>query len=107
MYKEQNQNYQFIVGYLNSRFRLIECRDHIQWILQRRDKHVKRWRGISYFMLKKSMVRIFTEHGLDTNLLETLPECFESQFKTVQREQRQFYEAMCCQEKKSSMPKVF
>ena len=44
-------------------------------------------------MLKKSMVRIFTEHGLDNDLLESLPERFEICFKTVQREQRQSHEA--------------
>ena len=91
MYKEQHQNYQFILGYLSPRFRLIECRDNIQWILQRRDKNINRWRAFSYCKLKKSIVRIFDEHGLDTGLLDTLPERFESRFKTVQREQRQIH----------------
>ena len=90
MYKEHN--YQFIVGYLNSRFRLIECRDHIQRILQRRDKNKERWRGISYFMFKKSMFRVLHEHGLETDLFDTLPERFESRFKAVQSEQRRIHE---------------
>jgi hypothetical protein len=107
MYKEQNQNYQFILGYLNSRFRLIECRDHIQWILQRRDKNKERWRAISYFMFKKSMVRVFHEHGLDTDLLETLPEHFESRFKTVQSEQRRIHEAIVLPEEKELDAKSF
>jgi hypothetical protein len=60
-------------------------------MLQRKDKHVERWRGVSYFMFKKSMVRVFHEHGLETDLLETLPERFESRFKAVQSEQRQIH----------------
>ena len=107
MYKEQHQNYQFILGYLSPRFRLIECRDHIQWILQRRDKNKERWRAISYFMFKKSMIRVFDEHGLDTDLLETLPERFESNFKTVQREQRRIHEAIVLPEEKELDAKSF
>ena len=107
MHKEQHQNYQFILGYLNVRFRLIECRDHIQWILQRRDKNKERWRAISYFMFKKSMVRVFHEHGLETDLLDTLPEHFESRFKTVQSEQRQIHEATVLPEEKELDAKSF
>ena len=107
LHKEQHQNYQFILGYLSPRFCLIECQDHIQWILQRRYKHVERWRGISYFMFKKSMVRVFDEHGLDTDLLETLPERFESRFKTVQSEQRRIHEAIVLPEEKELDAKSF
>ena len=91
MLSEQQQDYPYVVVNIRTHFRLIECRDHIQWILQRRDKNVKRWRGISYFMFKKSMVRVFDEHGLDTDLLDTLPERFQSRFKAVQSEQRQIH----------------
>ena len=91
MLSEQQQDYPYVVVNIRTHFRLIECRDHIQWILQRRDKNKERWRGISYFMFKKSMVRVFQEHGLDTHLLETLPERFQSRFKAVQSEQRQIH----------------
>ena len=37
------------------------------------------------------MVRVFDEHGLDTDLLDTLPERFQSRFKAVQSEQRQIH----------------
>ena len=89
MLSEQQQDYPYVVVNIRTHFRLIECRDHIQWILQRRDKNKERWRDISYFMFKKSMTRVFHRHGLDTDLLDTLPERFESYFKAVQSEQRQ------------------
>lgn len=37
------------------------------------------------------MVRVFHKHGLDTDLLEILPERFQSHFKAVQIEQRQIH----------------
>ena len=91
MLSEQQQDYPYMVVNIRTHFRLIECRDNIQWILQRRDKNKERWRAISYFMFKKSMIRVFQEHGLDTDLLDTLPEHFESRFKAVQSEQRQIH----------------
>ena len=91
MLSEQQQDYPYVVVNIRTHFRLIECRDNIQWILQRRDKNINRWRAFSYCKLKKSIVRIFDEHGLDTGLLDTRPERFESCFKTVQREQRQIH----------------
>ena len=87
MKKEQSQDYPFVITYLSNRYRLIECRDHIQWILQRRDKNVPRWRGIYYFLNTHSMSRILRQFGLDDGVVGKLPERFESRFKTVQREQ--------------------
>ena len=87
MKKEQSQNYPFVITYLSNRYRLIECRDRIQWILQRRDKNFPRWRGIYYFLNTQSMSRIFRQFDLDDGVVGQLPERFESRFKTVQREQ--------------------
>ena len=53
------------------------------------------------------MFRVFHEHGLETDLLETLPEHFESRFKTVQSEQRQFYEAIVLPDEKELDAKSF
>ena len=87
MKKEQSQNYPFVITYFSNRYRLIECRDRIQWILQRRDKNFPRWRGIYYFLTTQSMSRIFRQFDLDDGVIGQLPEHFESRFKTVQREQ--------------------
>ena len=91
MLSEQQQDYPYVVVNIRTHFKLFECSDHTQWIFQRRDKNKERWRGISYFMFKKSMVRVFDEHGLDTDLLDTLPERFQSRFKALQCEQRQIH----------------
>jgi hypothetical protein len=107
MLSEQQQDYPHVVVNIRTHFRLIECRDHIQWILQRRDKNKERWRGISYFLFKKSMIRVFQEHGLDTDLLETLPEHFESRFKTVQSEQRRIHEAYSAARRKRARCQKF
>ena len=40
------------------------------------------------------MVCVFHKHGLETNLLKTLPARFQSRFKTVQREQMQIHETL-------------
>ena len=41
MLSEQQQDYPHVVVNIRTHFRLIECRDHIQWILQRRDKNCR------------------------------------------------------------------
>ena len=87
MKKGQSQDYPFVITYLSNRYSLIECRDHIQWIIQRRDKNVPRWKGIYYFLNTQSMSRIFRQFCLDDRVVSQLPERFESRFKTVQREQ--------------------
>ena len=87
MKKEQSQDYPFVITYLSNRYRLIECRDHIQWILQRRDNNVPRWIGIYYFLNTQSLSRIFRQFGLDDRVVSQLPERFEIRFKTVQPEQ--------------------
>ena len=107
MKKEQSQDYPFVITYLSNRYRLIECRDRIQWILQRRDKNVPRWRGIYYFLNTQSMSRIFRQFDLDDGVVDQLPECFESRFKTVQREQIKSDDIVLATDKNYSRTKVF
>ena len=107
MKKEQSQDYPFVIKYLSNRYRLIECRDRIQWILQRRDKNVPRWRGIYYLLNTQSMSRIFRQFYLDDGVVDQLPERFESRFKTVQREQIKSDDIVLATDKKYSRTKVF
>ncbi len=107
MKKEQSQDYPFVITYLSNRYRLIECRDHIQWILQRRDKNVPRWRGIYYFLNTQSMSRIFRQFDLDDRVVSQLPERFESRFKTVQREQIKSDDIVLATDINYSRTKVF
>ena len=107
MKKEQSQDYPFVITYLSNRYRLIECRDRIQWILQRRDKNVPRWRGIYYFLNTQSMSRIFRQFDLDDGVVGQLPERFESRFKTVQREQTKSGDVVLATDKKLLEDKSF
>src|SRR4051794_11361951 len=49
---ESDEGYSRLVAALNDKWRVIECRDRIQWILQSRDtaksKNTGAWRGRSY-----------------------------------------------------------
>ena len=65
---ESDDGYQPVVAYLNSRWRVIECRDGIQWILQHVDgkRHGRaRWAGRSYLR---------TRDGLIASCRRSLPE---------------------------------
>jgi hypothetical protein len=53
---ESSDRYSRIVAIFNGKWRVIECRDHMQWILQSRDSihaSVGRWRGRSYCRTRK------------------------------------------------------
>lgn len=107
MKKEQSQDYPFVITYLSNRYRLIECRDRIQWILQRRDKNAPRWRGIYYFLNTQPMSRIFRQFDLDNGVVDQLPERFESRFKAVQREQIKSDDIVLATDKKLLEDKSF
>lgn len=81
--RETHQDYQHVIAQLGERYRLIECYNNFQWILQRKDKTSDRWRGRSFFLDKQSMIRVFETHGFNTALIDHLPDRFESQYKTV------------------------
>lgn len=57
--REESENYRAIIAKLNANWRVIECRDGIQWILQRRagNRHGEpRWEGRSYCRNKESLL---------------------------------------------------
>ena len=64
---ESDDSYPHIVAVLNRGWRVIVCRDGIQWILQRRNRaetvarHV--WRGRSYCRTKEALIRCCDEHA--------------------------------------------
>ena len=61
----------------------------------------------SQFYVQKVYGLCFHKHGLETNLLKTLPARFPSRFKTVQREQMQIHEAVVLPEEKELDAKSF
>lgn len=80
--KESADNYQRVVAPLNARWRVIECRDGLQWILQRIDgeRHGRtRWTGRSYCRTRDGLKRACRDHAgeIDANAmaaLERLPD---------------------------------
>jgi hypothetical protein len=60
-HQESADDYHRVVAVLNARWRVIECRDGIQWILQRRNAPEKArgddWRGRSYFRTREALIR--------------------------------------------------
>ncbi|ESY80660.1 hypothetical protein X740_12375 [Mesorhizobium sp. LNHC221B00] len=58
--REESENYPAVVAKLNSGWRVIECRDGIQWILQRLagKRHGQpRWEGRSYCRSRQALLR--------------------------------------------------
>ena len=79
-------NYGRIVAQLNSRWRVIECRHLIQWILQYRASAetyaTSRWVGRTYCRTRNGLLRCCREHAgaIDrtaTEILAALPERIE------------------------------
>jgi hypothetical protein len=60
-HRESADNYYRIVAVLNDRWRVIECHDGIQWVLQRRNAPEKArgddWRGRSYCRTRAALIR--------------------------------------------------
>ena len=76
--REGDHNYQKIVLALDPSTRIIECRDGIQWIIQRRDSAPKgepRWRGIAYCRTRSRLEYRLPEH---LAALVNLPQRFEA-----------------------------
>lgn len=58
-HQESSDDYSRIVVMLDPRWRVIECRDRIQWIIQRREKSRDKghWRGVRYCTTRKALKR--------------------------------------------------
>ena len=66
---ESYDDYPRVVAKLNDRWRVIECRDRIQWILQRQDAQKGPrgpiWRGRSYCRTSEALRRCCREEGIE------------------------------------------
>lgn len=74
---EQAEDYPHVVSTLNSQWRVIRCRDEIQWILQR--KTGGRWRPLAYCRTRDGLLRSIREAKISSDLivvseLDLLPE---------------------------------
>lgn len=65
--REAADDYDLVVAVLNENWRVIECRDRIQWILQRRGSPEKSrrddWRGRSYCRTSEALIRCTREYA--------------------------------------------
>jgi len=64
---ETSDNYDGFVAQLNPDWRVVECRDRVQWILQRRGSpktpRGDDWRGRSYCRTSAVLIRCTREHA--------------------------------------------
>lgn len=83
--REAADDYDLVVAVLNENWRIIECRDRIQWILQHRGSPEKSrkddWRGRSYCRTAEVLRQRAHQHAgrIDASALErllSLPERF-------------------------------
>ncbi|HWZ38598.1 MAG TPA: hypothetical protein VNY08_09890 [Bradyrhizobium sp.] len=81
--RERDDGYYRIVALLNPGWRVVECRNGIQWILQRlgSPKRSRRgdWRGLSYCRTREALIRSARQHFSDIDpaagaILAALPE---------------------------------
>lgn len=82
---ETDDTYCAVVAKLGDRWRIIRCRDDMQWILQRHEgqRHGRpRWTGDSYFRTRKALIRVCRAKAGDGDpiawpTLLALPERYE------------------------------
>ena len=80
-HRERDDNYQGVIVQLAPRWRIIECRDAIQWIIQKRSaepSHSGEWRGDSYVVSRDALIELSVKRGLLSDpsklaMLEALP----------------------------------
>ena len=57
-HRERDDAYRNVVAQLTTRWRVVVCRDGIQWILQRKEaSHGGPWRGVSYHTNRDGLLR--------------------------------------------------
>ena len=57
-HRERDDGYKGVVTQLTTRWRVIICKDGIQWILQRKEaSHGGPWRGVSYHTNRDGLLR--------------------------------------------------
>ena len=80
-HRERDDNYQRVIVELAPRWRIIVCKDGIQWILQKRSaepSHSGEWRGVSYLTDRDALIELSVKLGLLSDpfkraVLEALP----------------------------------
>jgi len=64
-HQESSDQYSYVILRLNNRWRIILCRQVLQWILQRRENlHGGAWRAFRYFRTRKALIEECGRLGL-------------------------------------------
>ena len=87
--RESDDNYLDVAAQLAPRWRVIVCKDHLQWIIQKRTAeplHAGIWRGVSYVTSRSSLIILCASLELLSDplaraRLEALPEQFSGLYK--------------------------
>jgi hypothetical protein len=90
--RERSDQYNGVVCVINDRWRVIVCKDGIQWILQKSKSgggHGRAWRGVSYLTTKRALIEACAQHyghceTAAPAVLEALPDRI-SQYRHVGR----------------------
>ena|SRR4029077_9051145 len=69
--REQSDNYPRIITRIDAKHRIIECRDRLQWVLQRLIG--KRWRGVSSHRDRAALIKRSAATGTALAILRALP----------------------------------
>ena len=88
-HRESDDHYHDVVAQLAPRWRVIVCKDYLQWIIQKRTAeplHRGVWRSQSYVTSRSSLIRLCASLELLSDplakaRLEALPEQFSGLFK--------------------------
>ena len=88
-HRESDDNYLDVAAQLAPRWRVIVCKDHLQWIIQKRTAeplHAGVWRGVSYVTSRSSLIRLCASLELLSDdtvcaTLYALPEQFSGLYK--------------------------
>ena len=88
-HRESEDNYHDVVAQLAPRWRVIVCKDYLQWIIQKRTAeplHRGEWRGQSYVTSRNSLIRLCASLELLSDdtvcaTLDALPEQFSGLYK--------------------------
>jgi hypothetical protein len=87
--RERDDSFCQVVVQLAPRWRVIVCKDHLQWIIQKRTSeplHRGEWRGHSYVTNRNSLIRLcaslelLSDHAVRATL-DALPEQFSELYK--------------------------
>ena len=88
-HRESDDNYHNVILQLAPRWRVIVCKDYLQWIIQKRTAeplHRGVWRSQSYVTSRNSLIRLcasleLLSEPLARTRLEALPKQFSGLFK--------------------------